>query len=270
MLQTPSSGSFSSTHAFLIIFSILVNGNSILWVCSRQKTQESSLTLLFLVSASIPAAMLSAPPSGSMQTPSRSSTSVALTLAKPLSPPAGEPTEFGSHLVSGLCSWPPIVFSQHSSWSDIFFFFYRLGYMCSNAFPSGSSQSQSSFYGLCGSTWSALGSPPLWPPLLLGVTWLCWACSPRAPLQGLSALALSRRGAVPCPESCRICSSPPTGSLLTCHFLSEAFPDQIYFTLLSQHSLPQWTASGFFFFFLLALFTSWQTVCCPHLLSVFC
>lgn len=122
MLQTPSSGSFSSTHAFLIIFSILVNGNSILWVCSRQKTQESSLTLLFMVPASILAAVLLAPPSESMQTPSRSSSSVALTLAKPLSPPAGEPAVLGSQLVSGLCSWPPTVFSQHSSWSDIVFF----------------------------------------------------------------------------------------------------------------------------------------------------
>ena len=80
------------------------------------------------------------------------------------------------------------------------------------------------------------------------------ALSQSGPLQGL---ALSRHGACLCPESCRICfSSPPAGSLLTCRYLSEAFPDHLsYFTIFPQHSLTQWTASGLFFFSL-GLFTS--------------
>ena len=78
------------------------------------------------------------------------------------------------------------------------------------------------------------------------------ALSQSGPLQGL---ALSRHGACLCPESCRICfSSPPAGSLLTCRYLSEAFPDHLSYFTIFPPTLPNPVDSLRVVFFFLRTF----------------
>ena len=221
------------------------------------------------MSSPVLTAMLLAPPAESMQTPSRSSTSVALALAKALSPPACR----GICRASLPASLPPLVYvpynlfsTQQPKWYK-FFKAKSHQVMCfSDAFPSYSIKARvlpMVFVDTHDLHWgrhlsdlhSSLGS-------------LEHAPSQSAPLQGL---ALLRLGACLCPESCRICfSSPPAGSLLTCRCLSEAFPDHLSYFTIFPPTLPIPVDSlRVFFVFSSGLFTSWQTVGCPHLFSVF-
>lgn len=68
-----------------------------------------------------------------------------------------------SQLVPLLRSWPPTVYSQHSSQNDFFFFKIqaRSDHFCSDAFPSSTSRNQSPTYGLGSPMPSALLSPHL-------------------------------------------------------------------------------------------------------------
>ena len=203
------------------------------------------------MSSPVLTAMLLAPPAESMQTPSRSSTSVALALAKALSPPACR----GICRASLPASLPPLVYVPYSLFSTQqpkwYKFFKAKSHqvMCfSDAFPSYSIKARvlpMVFVDTHDLHWgrhlsdlhSSLGS-------------LEHAPSQSAPLQGL---ALLRLGACLCPESCRICfSSPPAGSLLTMSLSqwSLSWSSFLLYHFPPNTPYPGGQPQGFFCFFL--------------------